>query len=89
MIKEAYQPVLMAANSVLRLPDTVMQVGGFLAKTSGTISITNGDGVTVVDAMAVTAGVYTPIPFRLRGNGVTTVAPVVTLAGGASGTLGY
>ena len=65
---------------------------GFLAVVSGTLSVGVQDGVngtsitavTVVDAVPVTAGVYTPIPGYAPAvpSGIT-----VTLAGGAKGTL--
>jgi hypothetical protein len=38
--------------------------------------------VTLVDAVPVTAGIYTPIPITVPATGFT-----VTLGGGASGTL--
>lgn len=61
-------------------------LGGFLAKTAGTVSITDADGTTVLDAFPVAAGIYHPLPMNLAGQRNTTGA-VVTLGGGASGTL--
>jgi len=58
-------------------------IGGFLAKTTGTITVVDGAGNTLVDAVPVTAGAYLPLPFLIEARGVTTV----TLADGASGTL--
>ena len=65
---------------------------GFLAVVSGTLSVVVRDGdngasitaVTVVDAVPVTAGSYTPIPGQAPATpgGIT-----VTLADGAKGTL--
>jgi hypothetical protein len=60
-------------------------MGGFLAKTSGTITITSKDAnaTVLVDAVPVTAGCYTPIPIQFQQS----AGFIVTLAGGASGTL--
>lgn len=85
-VRERFNPVLMAANTayVVRGPS----MGGFLAKTSGTLTVTatgsQGNGSTnFVDAVPVSAGVYLPIPLEFpAGAGGT-----ITLAGGASGTL--
>lgn len=84
-VRERFSPKLMAADSSLAI--TGPYLGGFLAKTSGTISVTAKDAlgtsdVTLVDAVPVTAGGYTPIPIVVPATGYT-----VTLAGGASGTL--
>lgn len=85
-VRERFNPVPMAANSNYAVRGPSM--GGFLAKTSGTITVTatnsQGNGSTnFVDAVPVTAGTYTPIPLEFpAGAGGT-----VTLAGGASGTL--
>lgn len=80
-VKERFAPHTIAANSTINL--TGDTVGGFLCKTSGTITITKTDGTVVVSAHPVTAGVYTPIPFYIGTNGGT-----ATTAGGASGVLG-
>lgn len=61
-----------------------MAIGGILAKTAGTITMTDADGTVLVDAIPVSAGVYTPLPFLFKTNAGGTI----TLAGGASGTLG-
>ena len=84
-VKERYAPVVIAANGTATINSE--QVGGFLALTAGTITITrnNEDGTTtvIVNAVPVTAGIWTPIPFLVGFHGAT-----CTLAGGASGTLG-
>jgi len=84
VIKERYSPVVMGANSTASVNG--VQLGGFVALTSGTITVTrnNDDGTTtvIINAVPVTAGVYLPLPFFLGSHGGT-----VTLAGGASGTL--
>lgn len=84
-VREAFNPVPMAANASYDI--TGSTVAGFLAKTAGTISIAGrnsaGTGaVTFVDAVPVAAGAYTPLPIMLPSPGA-----VVTLGGGASGTL--
>jgi hypothetical protein len=84
-VRERFNPVLMVANASYPIPG--IYLGGFLAKTTGTITVTapSSDGlstVTLVDAVPVTAGIYTPIPIVFPSAGAT-----VTLSGGASGTL--
>ena len=83
-IQERYTPVPMAANTTFTL-SAIGNISGFLAVTSGTLTVVDSLGVTVVAAVPVTAGIYTPMPYRLAGGGGL---PTVTLAGGASGTLG-
>ncbi len=83
-IQERYRPVPIAANTTVVLPATC-NIGGFLCKTAGTITVVDSNGVTVVNAVAVSAGIYTPMPFTLAGGGTPVV---VTTAGGAVGTLG-
>jgi hypothetical protein len=84
-VRERFNPTPMAANAAANVTGTTL--GGFLAKTAGTISVTvknaQGTDVLVVDAVPVTAGIYTPIPI------IAPAGPgfVVQLAGGASGTL--
>lgn len=84
-VRERFNPKPMAANATVNL--TGAQMGGFLAKTAGTISITvkdaQGADLLVVDAVPLTAGIYTPIPIIVPA----AAGMVVTLAGGASGTL--
>jgi len=85
-VKERYHPQVVAVNGTAVV--TSDQLGGFLALTSGTITVTvtnslTGATVTIVNAVPVTAGIWTPLPFYVGKNGCT-----VTLAGGASGTLG-
>lgn len=81
-VRESFAPHLIEANGSYQVRGAY--IGGFLAKTSGTISITDtSTGTLFVDAVPVTAGIYTPLPFN-----VTSIAGMlVQLAGGASGTL--
>lgn len=78
--KEKYAPKpAMGVNATLVVEG--VQLGGFYAKTAGTITITN-NGVTYMDAAPVSAGQYVPLPFGFDVPGIA-----VTLGGGASGTL--
>lgn len=78
--KERYTATPMAANTSFTLTGT--QTGGFLAVTAGTITITEG-GVSQLAAFPCAAGQYVPLPLVFNHPAVV----VVTLAGGASGTL--
>ena len=79
-IREAYKPVPMGVDATLILGSHTL--GGFMAVTSGTITIVaTNTGTTVLDAFPVTLGVNTPLVMSFE-NGCT-----VTLGGGASGTL--
>ena len=82
-VQEIYNPVVVGVNTTVKL--TQHQLGGFLALTGGTLTVVNQAGVTILNAVPVTAGVYLPIPFSLGPSGD---AASVTSAGGASGTLG-
>lgn len=82
--QERYSPIVVGVNATVQL--TGSAVGGFLCLTGGTITVTKNTAagvVTIVNAVPVTAGVYTPMPFYLGPDGGS-----VTLGGGASGTLG-
>lgn len=84
-VRESYNPKPMAANVSLDVHGSAL--GGFLAVTSGTLTVTAADAlgngaVVLVNAVPVTAGIYTPIPLDVPATGYT-----VALAGGASGTL--
>ena len=58
-------------------------IAAFLAATAGTITVTDADGTVLVNAVPVAAGAFTRIPLLAR----TSAGCVVSLAGGASGTL--
>jgi hypothetical protein len=81
IVTERFNPLAVGVNSTSNI--TGAAVGGFLAYTNGTVTITKSDGTVVVNALPVTAGVFHPIPFYIGHNGGT-----VTTAGGASGVLG-
>ncbi len=80
VITERYRPVSLGVNEVYSMPQGQQSLGGFIAVTAGTITIVNGLGATVLSAFPVAAGVYYPLP-------VFAPASVITLAGGASGTI--
>lgn len=80
-VKEAYTPYPLAADATLSVQGP--QMGGFLCVTGGTLTVTDSAGTVEVNALPVTAGIYYPIPIRFGGAG----GGVVTLAGGASGTV--
>lgn len=83
-IRERYQPYLVSVDGTQVL--TGVNVGGFLCKTSGTISLVQADSTVIVDEVPVTAGGYYPIPALLKTGGAAAGASF-TCAGGASGTL--
>jgi len=80
-VRERFRPQPMAidSNFTIRGPN----VGGFLATVSGTLTLTDPDGTVLVNAVPVTAGVYTPLPFVFS----TAQGAIVQLGGGAAGTL--
>lgn len=80
-VREQYKIVDVASNT----SDIVFHgklIGGFLAKTSGTITIKDHNDNTIIDAFPVTAGNSTPLPIIMPGQQGT-----ITSAGGASGYL--
>lgn len=80
-IRERYPAKVVGANTTVIILG--QSIGGFLCKTSGTITVVNSLGVTVVDAHPVTAGLYVPLPIYVGGENRATF----TTAGGASGSL--
>lgn len=80
-VQERYTPQPMAANSSYVVRGA--SVGGFLAVTSGTLTITAATGAVLVNAVPVSAGIYLLLPFTFPSSDGATI----TLAGGASGTL--
>jgi hypothetical protein len=82
-IQERYHAYPIAVNGTYAFPSgTPTNLAGFLCITSGTLTATRATGAILINAFPVTAGVYYPMPFHI-GAGAS-----VTLAGGASGTLG-
>lgn len=79
-VQERYTPEVVGVDTTITL--TSDSIGGFLAVTAGTITVVDGAGTTVVNALPVAAGGYYPLPFYLQRVGGT-----FTTAGGASGTL--
>lgn len=80
IIKERYTGTSLGANATYLI--TGQSFGGFLAVTSGTLTITDSAGTTILNAFPVTLGNYYRIPLYLGVRGGT-----LTLAGGASGTV--
>lgn len=78
-VQERYTPEVVGVNTTIPLYSN--SIGGFLAKTAGTITVTASNGTVLVNAHPVTAGGYFPLPFYV-GDGAS-----FTTAGGASGTL--
>lgn len=79
LVQERFVLLAMAANASAIVGT---QIGGFLATVSGTLTVTDANGSVIVNAVPVTAGVFTPLPFLLP-----TAKNTVQLAGGAAGTL--
>lgn len=84
-VRERYNPVPMAANSNYAVQG--LHIAGFLPTVAGTLTVAGmaADGstaVTFINAVPVTAGVYLKLPCEF-----TVPGTVVTLAGGAAGTL--
>ena len=84
-IQERYHGTPMAANTTFQI--TGNSIAGFLCTVAGTLTINfasngvPGGGAAVVNALPVAAGVYYPIPLLVNQD------TVVTLSGGAAGTL--
>ena len=74
-----YNPVPLAAGATITLNGT--RIGGFLCTTTGTLTIKRSDGTTLVDALPVTAGTWTTIPFELGSNATVTSASAVGVIG--------
>lgn len=64
--------------------DQIHGIGAFLPTATGTITIKDGNGNTVLNAFPVTVGTRVELTLYTQGN-----TAVVTLAGGAAGTLLY
>lgn len=84
-VRERYNPVPIAANGNYEVKG--LHIAGFLPTVAGTLTVAGkaADGltaVTFVAAVPVTAGIYVPLPCAF-----TVPGSIVTLAGGAAGTL--
>lgn len=80
-IQERYTPVVIAANSSVDINGS--GIGSFFCTASGTLTIENKRGETILNAFSVTAGEYYPLHFYLQGNGGT-----VTTASSGAGVIG-
>ena len=79
-VRERYTATVVAVNATVTVNSNM--IGGFLCKTSGTVTAIDANGNTIVNAFPVTAGTYFPMPFFMGSVGGSFIA-----AGGASGTL--
>lgn len=75
---ETFRPAFCGVNSSIR--GSTNTLGGFLALTTGTVTITDVEGNNLLAAVPVTAGIFTPMPFHFD-----TPGKVFTTASGASG----
>ena len=76
------KPVPMAANASHTFDGSGLD--GFLPVTAGTLTITTSQGLVIVNAVPVSAGVPLPLPYSFPDG---SLSATVQLAGGASGTL--
>lgn len=83
-VQESYRPLALVASGIV-VAQTGGAIGGFLCTTTGNLKLSysaDGSGETIVDTVAVTAGIFLPMPF-IFAPGTTVYA---TLSGGAKGT---
>ena len=83
-VQESYQPLPLAASGLV-IPITGGAIGGFLCTKTGSVKLSygiDGSGATIVNTVAVTGGVFLPMPF-IFGPGTPVYA---TLSDGAEGT---
>lgn len=64
IIQESYMPKVMTTSGAV-VGGRGGLLGGFLCTTSGTLQLRDGDasGTVIVPSVAVSAGVYYPMPF--------------------------
>lgn len=77
--QELFSPVPIGANGTLNLA-SFKGLGGFMPDVAGTLTLTI-NGVAVLSAIPVTAGVFCQLPFAIPPYGTNTLV----LAGGAKG----
>jgi len=77
LVQESFVARPVAANGTLTLTGA-KRIGGFTADIDGSLTLTI-NGVAVLTACPVTAGVYLPLPYEIVG------ASSLTLSGGARG----
>lgn len=63
-VYEAYRAIPLGAGASTVVGGT--RIAGFLCKTTGTLTVTDADGTTLVDAVAVTAGQFTRLPIHFN-----------------------
>ncbi len=77
----SYRPQPISANGSYRINGPRM--GGFLPTATGTITVVDADGTTLLATCAVTAGSLLVFPIHFNTN----MGGTVTLASSAAGTL--
>ena len=82
MMLQFFNPVPMAADTTL--VRDMKGMGGFVAKTAGTLTVLYTNGITLLDAIPVAAGQVLSLPLSFGRN--DQLSMTVTLGGGASGT---
>jgi hypothetical protein len=79
---QRYTPVLIAAGGTAS--GGWAGIGSFICKTTGTITVTDGNGATVIDAFPVTQGNVYEFNIYLQGRkgtvALTTAAGTLTVA---------
>lgn len=78
-VNELYSTIQVTANATVQL--TCRRLGCFIAATSGSIAITNGNGDVVLPVTPVSAGGVLPLPFVCFNGQIVASA-------GASGVIG-
>lgn len=73
-----YRPQAMAAGTSVKIGG--YKISGFLCTVSGTLTVTDNDGTVHVNAVPVTAGLFTDIPLLFNTSEGGTVA-LTTAAG--------
>lgn len=72
-IQQRFRPVPMSAGQSLK--GTWDMIGGFLPKTTGTLTITDANGTVVLDAFPVNAGIPAMLYMQLGPANVGGAAP--------------
>lgn len=83
-VTESYGAVPLAADVDAVIAGGLGSIGGYLCTTAGSIKLTwdTAGGATIVNTMAVTAGIFYPVPMAIPPNKNV----FCTQTGGAAGT---
>lgn len=85
IVQESYSPIIFAANESKEvIPSGGGTLGGFFCTINGSLTLRtlSATGTVIINAVAVTAGNYYPLPFAFS------TAMWIVLAGGAAGIVG-